>query len=78
MGDLVETAGHPHARARGCPQELTDDASLRPPDTSIGERPCCLNERCICVWMARWRYGDDTDTAFNRHRVLVALGARRL
>lgn len=36
----------------------------RGPELSIGERPCCLNERCICVWLARWRYGDDTDMAF--------------
>ena len=36
----------------------------RPPDINMGERACCLGERCICVWMARWRYGDDTDLAF--------------
>ena len=30
----------------------------------IGERPCCFGDRCICVWLARWRYGDDTDMAF--------------
>jgi len=41
-----------------------DDAYLRPPNVDIGERPCCLGNRCICVWMARWRYGDDTDMAF--------------
>lgn len=36
----------------------------RPPNTHIGERGCCLGERCICVWLARWRYGDDSDLAF--------------
>lgn len=41
-----------------------DDGFLRSPDIGIGERPCCLADRCICVWMARWRYGDDTDMAF--------------
>ena len=41
-----------------------DDAYLRPPNVAIGERPCCLGDRCICVWLARWRYGDDTDMAF--------------
>lgn len=41
-----------------------DDAMLRPPNTLIGERPCCLGDRCICVWIARWRYGDDTDMAY--------------
>lgn len=63
MGDLVEKAAIPTRELEVVPKSF-DDASLRPPDTSIGERPCNLNERCICVWMARWRYGDDTDMAF--------------
>ena len=63
MGDLVETAAIPTRELEVVPKSF-DDASLRPPDTSIGERPCSLAERCICVWMARWRYGDDTDMAF--------------
>lgn len=41
-----------------------DDAMLRPPDVGVGERPCCLNDRCVCVWMARWRFGTDTNMAF--------------
>ena len=41
-----------------------DDGMLRPPNVDIGERPCNFGDRCICVWMARWRYGDDTDMAF--------------
>ena len=41
-----------------------DDEFLRSPNLSIGERACCLGDRCICVWLARWRYGDDTDMAF--------------
>ena len=36
----------------------------RSPNLSIGERACCLGDRCICVWLARWRYGDDTNMAF--------------
>ena len=63
MGDLVDKAAIPTRELEVVPKSF-DDASLRPPDTSIGERPCSLNERCICVWMARWRYGDDTDMAF--------------
>jgi len=63
MGNLVEKAAIPTRELEVVPKSF-DDASLRPPDTSIGERPCNLNERCICVWMARWRYGDDTDMAF--------------
>lgn len=23
-----------------------------------------MGEKCICVWLARWRYGDDTERAF--------------
>lgn len=41
-----------------------DDSMLRPPDVGVGERPCCLNDRCVCVWMARWRFGNDTNLAF--------------
>ena len=63
MGDLVEKAAIPTRELEVVPKSH-DDAYLRPPDLSLGERPCCLGERCICVWMARWRYGDDTDLAF--------------
>ena len=47
---------------RGSPLPLT--RARRPPNTSIGERPCCFGDRCICVWMARWRYGEATDMAY--------------
>ena len=63
MGDLIEKAAIPTREPEVVPKSH-DDAYLRPPDPSLGERPCCLGERCICVWMARWRYGDDTDLAF--------------
>ncbi len=56
MGDLVDKASIPTGEPEVVPKSF-DDASLRPPDVAVGERPCCLNERCICVWMARWRYG---------------------
>jgi len=41
-----------------------DDAYLRPPRLDLDERPCCLGNRCLCVWLARWRYGADSDLAF--------------
>ena len=63
MGDLIDKAAIPTRELEVVPKSH-DDAHLRPPDPSLGERPCCLGERCICVWMARWRYGDDTDLAF--------------
>ena len=63
LGDLVDTTAIPTRELEVVPKSF-DDSSLRPPDTAIGERPCCLAERCVCVWMARWRYGDETDMAF--------------
>ena len=63
MGDLIDKASIPTRELEVVPKSH-DDAHLRSPDVSSGERPCCLGERCICVWMARWRYGDDTDLAF--------------
>jgi len=63
MGDLVDQASIPTKELEVVPKSH-DDSYLRPPDTSLGERPCCLGDRCICVWMARWRYGDDTNLAF--------------
>ena len=64
MGDLVDKASIPTRELEVVPKSH-DDAYLRPPNVEVlGERPCCLGERCICVWMARWRYGDDTDLAF--------------
>ena len=63
LGDLVDTTAIPTRELEVVPKSF-DDSSLRPPDTAIGERPCCLAERCVCVWMARWRYGDETEMAF--------------
>ena len=63
VANLVEDTSIPTKELEIVPKSH-DDAYLRPPNTSIGERPCCLGDRCICVWLARWRYGDDTDMAF--------------
>lgn len=63
MSDLIGSTSMPTRTLELVPKSY-DDAYLRPPDTSNGERACCLAERCICVWMARWRYGPDTDMAF--------------
>ena len=51
VGDLVEQASIPTRELEVVPKSH-DDNFLRPPDTSLGERACCLGERCICVWMA--------------------------
>ena len=63
MANLVAETSIPTRTLELVPKSH-DDEYLRPPNTAVGERPCCLAERCICVWMARWRYGADTDLAF--------------
>ena len=63
VADLVETTSMPTRELEVVPKSH-DDQFLRPPNTSIGERGCCLGNRCICVWMARWRYGETSDMAF--------------
>ena len=63
MADLVGDAAIPTRELEVVPKSHDDDY-LRAPEPSLGERPCSLGERCICVWMARWRYGEDTDFAF--------------
>ena len=63
VGDLVEQSSIP-TRELEVVGKAYDDAYLRAPDVARGERPCCMGEKCICVWLARWRYGDDTEKAF--------------
>lgn len=63
VADLVTDASIPTKELEIVPKPH-DDEYLRPPNAAIGERPCCFGDRCICVWMARWRYGDSTDKAF--------------
>ena len=63
MSDLIDGSSIPTRELEVVPK-THDDMYFRSPDLAIGERPCCLGDRCIAVWMARWRYGDDTDLAF--------------
>jgi hypothetical protein len=63
VSNLVEGTSIPTKELEIVPKPY-DDGYLRPPNAEIGERPCNFGNRCICVWMARWRYGDDTDMAF--------------
>jgi len=63
VADLVESTSIP-TKELEVVSKSHDDAYLRPPNTATGERACCFGNRCICVWLARWRYGDDTDMAF--------------
>ena len=41
-----------------------DDLFLRPPNTSIGERPCLNGDACLARFIAQVRHGVDTDLAF--------------
>ena len=63
VADLVEGTSIP-TKELEVVSKSHDDEYLRPPNPALGERACCLGDRCICVWLARWRYGDDTDMAF--------------
>jgi len=63
VSDLVDQTAIPTKELEIVPKSW-DDAYLRPPNLAANERACSLGNRCICVWMARWRYGDDTDLAF--------------
>jgi len=63
VANLVEGTSIPTKELEVVPKPH-DDAYLRPPNLSIGERACCFGDRCICVWLARWRYGEDTDMAY--------------
>lgn len=63
VADLVESTSISTKELEVVPKSY-DDEMLRCPNPAIGERPCCLGNRCICVWLARWRYGENTDMAF--------------
>lgn len=41
-----------------------EDQYLRPPRHNRGERPCVLGNDCICMYLAKVRYGQDTKTGF--------------
>jgi len=63
VADLVSTTSIP-TKELEIVTKPHDDSFLRSQNMETGERACCLNDRCICVWLARWRYGDKTDMAF--------------
>lgn len=41
-----------------------EDQMLRPARTEQGERPCVLGEKCLCMFMARLRYGRNNSYGF--------------
>ena len=41
-----------------------DDLFFRRPNADMGERACINNEKCVCRWLAIFRYGEETEKAF--------------
>lgn len=48
-----------------------DDLFLQPPNVAIGERECVLGERCICIFIARLRYGAENEFGFTCKEYLL-------
>ena len=48
-----------------------DDLFLRPPETAIGERACACGSRCLCTFIAKVRYGVNTNMAFVNREFLL-------
>lgn len=63
IGDLLDESSIPTSECE-IVGKAHDDSMLRPANESIGERSCCLGDRCIAAWLARFRYGDDTEHSF--------------
>lgn len=51
--------------------KLHDDRFLRPPNRSIGERGCCIGERCLANFLAIFRYGENNDYGFTCREYLL-------
>jgi len=41
-----------------------DDLFLRRANSDVGERSCVNGEKCVCRWLAIFRYGEETNAAF--------------
>lgn len=41
-----------------------DDLFLREAKVEIGERPCALDDKCVCRWIAIFRHGEASEKAF--------------
>ena len=48
-----------------------DASYLRPPNARIGERACACGDKCICLFMANLRHGQDTPLAFTGTEFLL-------
>ena len=59
--DMVAKFSIPQVELEVIPKSH-DDRFLSPPGES--DRPCALQAQCVCVWLARWRYGAETSCSF--------------
>lgn len=63
VANLLETT-EIHTVEMPCIPKSYDDRFLMPPSPVVGERPCCLGNKCIGLWMAIFRYGEANDKGF--------------
>ena len=48
-----------------------DDLFFRRAKESLGERPCTLGDKCLCRWLAIFRFGDNAEQAFTCREFLL-------
>lgn len=64
VGSMFDKCGGVQAPELPVIPKSHDDRYLRPPNKRIGERECACGNRCLCVFMAKFRHGADTPLAF--------------
>ena len=68
--ETLRTVCMAHGRVDVTPPSLPvvskayEDAYLRPPRNDLGERECVAGKRCMCVMLAKARYGNSTKRGF--------------
>jgi len=63
VSNLVEKVPIPTRELEVVPKSF-DDASLRPANLELGERSCCLGDKCVALWLGRWRHGEESSLPF--------------
>jgi hypothetical protein len=63
VANLLDTTEIPTVEMPCIPKSY-DDRFLCAPNTLAGERPCCLGNKCIALWIAIFRYGENNDKGF--------------
>ena len=63
VSDMMADAEIPSRELEVVPK-THDDLFLRPCNPELGERPCTNMEKCVCRWIAVFRYGEESENAF--------------